>query len=628
MPRAPVTDIQGYDPLVDPRRRQQPVVVRGRNFIMDADGPVSGFGRTNLTDCAFADGRGMQSFDISLLEKSVYCTVEGIFERADTHNEIAPLYVFDTALTDYYPWSTAEVGGKQYFVRRGISLIEYDPTTDRWAEVSAASLPANIYSITQSGGRLIVLAVGLVAWSAIDDANDFVPSLSTGAGFQSLSKINATKTEDPYMVFEFENGFITYTKQGLMVSELVDANNPFRHDALSRKHAPLSPYAITPFGDFQHVFMSRQGLFSTNGGVPEIFLPLLSEYFHDVEIPRLDTSYPTVLRLYYNDARQWFVISVADQPASILYNRAFHVYIPTQKTGLFNRAHRAFVDINVIAGDNIGLRIGYVDTHGTLWQFNDGTADLIRPIDTTTNRIVDYRTNPPIAAQETAADTIFTTWIRSTDDEQEGMDTVGYYDQWTVTEEPSSPLDPESLTSREEASEVFTTDSQIDSVFGVVETRVRAYDQAGLNAYIGIGLLRAATEEFINHLSYLTGVGIGALEGSPGDTFEDFLLDYIDTDVFEDWNTIPDGTADEDWGEGTRSQSDFVVKVYGTLDGHNTWEEQEETAQKVLQSGSFTDWSMYVTGLFHIVEIIADDAGESFHIKSMEIDVKQGGVLP
>lgn len=629
MPVLPVTDIEGYLPLVDPRRRNQPVIVDGANFLMDADGPVSGFGRTILTVGAFASPAMIQSFDVSLLDKAVYCTNEGIFERNAEANEIIPLYPFDTALSDYYPWTTAEVGGKQYFLRRGSDLIEYDPNTDRWSAISNATLPENIYAITQSGGRLIALAVGLYAWSAIDNAADFAPSLSTGAGFQSLSIINATKTNDPLLVLEFQQGFIVYTKQGLVVAELVDSANPFRHDVLSRKHAPLSPYAITQFGDYQHVFMSRQGLFQTNGQVPEIFSPLMSEYFHDREIPRLNTLDITTVRLNYNDERQWFFISIADQPNSQLYNRAFVMYVPTQRWGRFSRVHRGIIDVHNEIAVNAGVHIGYVSANGNLYQFNDGTADLIAPIDTTLNRIIDYRAAPALPAIETPDATYFTSWVYITDCAQEGIVRPGFYDTWALVAEGTSPIGAETLDQPAEASDIFTSEMQLSSSYAQIETRVISYDSAALDAFIEIGLFRGgSTEQRLNQLSYIFGVAVGALDGSPGDTFEDYLLDYGETDIFEDWNEIPDDTADEDWGEGTGAYSDFSVIVKGTLDGRTVWQNQEETAQLVLQNGSFTDWACYVTGLFHIIRISAQETGQSFHVKTLAVDINESGLLP
>ena len=628
MARLPIIDIEGYDPLVDPRRRNKPIIVTGQNFLMDADGPVSGFGRTILCENAFANAKGIQSFDVSLLTETVYCTLDGLFKYDSLCREIIPVYVFDTPLTTYFPWTTADVGGKQYFLRRDSPLIEYDPTTDRWTEVSNSTFPADMRAITQSGGRLVVLAIGIVAWSSIDNAADLAPSTSTGAGFQSLSKINATQAEDPYLVLEYSSGFLTYTRQGVMVSELVDALNPFRHDVLSRQHAPLSPWAITQFGDYQHVFISRQGIFSTNGAAPAIFSPLMSEYFHDIEIPRLDLTHPTVIRLHYNATRQWFFIHVADQPASIAYNRAFVMYIPTQKWGLFNRTHRAIVDINVTNGPNVGVHFGYVNTDGDLFRFNDSTTDLLRPFDDGTARIVDFRCAPALPAIETPDETYFTCWMYVTDDEQELFNEAGYYNTWTIIELPTAPLVPATLDQPAEASDIFTCEMQIDCAIGIIETRLAAHYHGPLNAYIEIGVARGGSEiQAIDHLSFIREVTIGALAGSPGDIFEDFLLDYTDEDIFEDWTLIADDTADEDYGEGAGSYSDFELVVRGTLDGKTKWQQQEEIANRTQLDGSFSLWHCYVTGLFHILRINAQEPDQSFHIKTLEADVVQGGLL-
>lgn len=630
MPTISAKDIEGYTPLIDVRRQANPTIVNGRNFYMSADGPVSGFSRALVESYGFADPQGIQSFDIDLFNETRYCTIHGIFKYDPMTGNVIPVYELPVSLTGVHPWTTAEVGGKQYFARRNLGyIIEYDPNTGKWVSLSGGSYPADIRAITQSGGRLIVLGVGLVAWSAIDDATDIIPSTSTGAGFQSLSLLGATKTEDPLMVFEYSNGFLTYTTQGIMVSELVQLANPFRHRPLSRKHAPLNEWAITQFGDFQHVFVSRQGLFQTKGGEPEIFIPLLSEYLHDTEVPALDKSYKTVLRLSYDDTRQWFFIHIADQPADFLFNRAYMIYLPTQRVGLFNRTHYSIVRAETETDEDVGFKIGYVGDDGHLYRFSASSSDLGEPTSTPLTFIIENRLTPEIPAMDFGVGgVVFSSWGQLLEGPRENVPAVhGYYNLWGEVANTPSPTEFLDLTETPAEADIFRSDAQFVTAFITHEVQVAPFTPEGLDSYVEVGVIRGPTaEQLPDHLSFITEVGVHALNGVPGDVFEDWLNDFP-TDVFEDWLAIADGTADEDWGEGSASTSVFTLKLRGTLDGRSTWQGQEKTAIQTVLDGAYTNWTSYVTGLYHILRFEANDAGESFVIKALDIDVRQGGVL-
>ena len=263
---APIRKFDGLLPLVDSKRPERPYVVHGRNFLVHPDGPISSLGRREILTSAIMDPIGVYSFGIENNTRTLFFTRANVLEYDNANRRLIPLITFPVVPTDIQPWTEALVGGKEYFARKGVGLIEFDPTTGAWTLVTGTSIPTNIIACCESAGRLVVLAQGLYAWSAIDDGTNMVPDTATGAGFQSLSLIGATHPDAPLIVWKYSGGFLVYTTEGIIRAESVLAANPFRHTILSTRHIPLSALTVIPLDEARHVLLTRAGFFTTDGG--------------------------------------------------------------------------------------------------------------------------------------------------------------------------------------------------------------------------------------------------------------------------------------------------------------------------------------------------------------------------
>jgi hypothetical protein len=386
MAKANVTQIKGLIPLLDRKRVQQPFVVDGRNFYIDADGPISGFGEQEVFHEAFASGV--------------------VLDFNEASNDFIPVFTF-LQPASVFPWTHATVGGIEYFARKDVGLLQFNTVTDQWALITGSDVPSDIQACAESGGRLIVAATGWSAWSAIDDGTDFAPSTVTGAGAQALGLIAATGADDIITVLPVAEGYLTITKNGIMRSRLVERLNPFQHTRLTEVHDPLpiNPFSIIELSRFRHVFLAREGFFAIEGGKLTTWQPVMGEFFHARQLPFFDLdNFPNIVRLSVDNDRQWVIVSVATTQAPSQYNIAYVLYIPSDEWGVFNRLHSAFIKLDVSTALQTGFSFGFVDTQGSIFRFTDGSINNSWPV--ARRETYDYHANVEFPARREVADNV------------------------------------------------------------------------------------------------------------------------------------------------------------------------------------------------------------------------------
>ncbi len=637
MTRAPVTQIKGLLPLIDPKRVGAPFVISGQNFAVDADGPVTAFAREEILHMELVQPKGIQSFRIKSESTSYIFTTSELLKYDDATRQLYPLLTFTTQTT-YFPWSHAVVGGYFYFARKGVGLIEQNTTTGVWSILSGANIPTNIVACAASGGRLVVLAEGLLAWSAIDDGADLLPSTTTGAGFQSLAMVNATGADEALMVLPYANGVLTYTTNGIMKSELIQSVNPFRHRPLSSRHIPINPWCVIRIGENDHVLLTKSGFYSTAGEVPAIWQDLMAEYFHQAVLPRLDLDLDSTVRLSFDFDRGWFFASIADGVENGNFNKAWMLYVPSGEWGQFNRVHTAFVDFRLDATTDIGFHLGYVEPDGSISKFTDGSTDIVLPdMDVNYYELKGVYEWP--ARRESSVNRMPTVIPLRTQDEALFQYGVGIYnndfDSVHVFTDAPPPIVEGSIwdaglttwdaggTVWEEGFTGFTMYCGLRRVMTVLAQPVLA----PLDAYIEIGVFRGSEDKDIDEVTSVFDVAVSALDATTTATYEDYIDDYTDpVDTTEDWG----GTvtlAAEDYGFGQAATSEYQTQVRGTVDGYTTWENQLEVPTLVAQQDRTRFMSCNVTGMHHLVKITADEIGESFHVKTLELNAILAGRL-
>lgn len=121
--------------------------------------------------------------------------------------------------------------GVTYIYIANVGCYKYDFTLDQLVSVTLTGLTASaVKGITSLAGYLIVWTSDTIAWSAIADPTDFVPSLSTGAGGGSVEGA-AGSVE---VCAAANAGFIAYTTgNAIAVTHTGNSQYPFIFRALA-----------------------------------------------------------------------------------------------------------------------------------------------------------------------------------------------------------------------------------------------------------------------------------------------------------------------------------------------------------------------------------------------------------
>jgi len=347
MARLEANSIKGLIPALDRKKVTQPFVVDGKNFIVDVEGAKSGAGADQTAENFLAEPRYTQSFITDADTKAWIFTQGAILRPYYDEQQLEPVYVF-TEPVEKQPWSHALVGGKHYFARRDVGLIEYDPLTDAWLIVDGvtygANIPDNIVACTESDGRLVVLAQGLVAWSTVDDGSDFALSTATGAGAQSLSILGSYSLDSVIGIYKVVDGFITMTRDGMMKSTITRTIIVFRHRVLSKKYVPVNAWSVVQDRDDSIIYLAIDGLYKTEGDIPKLWQPLMSEY---LRIHILDVASDTsegIFKLQYLLNRDYLIVHYAENAQKGIYTKAWMLAIKIDEWFSFDEVHTSICE--------------------------------------------------------------------------------------------------------------------------------------------------------------------------------------------------------------------------------------------------------------------------------------------
>lgn len=139
--------------------------------------------------------------------------------------------------------SRAYVNGRTFICYENIGLFEYNSATDTFAAVPVTGLTAtDIRGVGSSNNYLLVYTDIVVYWSSLIDPTDFVPSLTTGAGFSIPQDVKAIITA----IIGTSGGFIIYTEKNT-VSAVYSQNKqaPFIFKEVGNAGGIDSPEQVT-----------------------------------------------------------------------------------------------------------------------------------------------------------------------------------------------------------------------------------------------------------------------------------------------------------------------------------------------------------------------------------------------
>ncbi len=598
MSKLTIVNIEGAFPAIDRKKIAKPHVMDGRNYLVDLDGPKSAYGWQKPHE-RFEPSQFMQSFSVGT---TIYYfgrpTSELELQISQVNwpaKQVLPIGEFISAdLTRpklNLPWTHALVGTFHYFANRTWGVLRYDFIANNWQDVTATIGLTNVFFITESGGRLCTLSESFVTWSAIDNGMDNVPSLTTGAGAQAISIVGTVEQDSDYLgIQKTSKGFLSFTTKGVLRSELIDSINPFRHLPGETKYTPLTPWCITKLTSTEVIILTRFGLFTSTDGVEfKEFQPLQNEYFKLIEIPPLLSLLNGFISLYYSRARDELYVSFAQNQSISQYTKAWVLYIKRDSWGLMNHVHKGFVFLDV---DAIGTNFqqAFIDSTGTLAYLNDASiSQSLETVGTLSHYV-----------QQT---------LQYVPHQIEGVQIMS-----TNVRMAGFSIDP-----YPEIARFYTPD------FAGGNT-LNPLIQFSLNSFIEVGLFRFTDEEANDQLSFVTNVAISCLDiaSSTGSIFDDWLNDYP-SDIFEDW--FAEAESFEDWGEGVVSGSVYLQQIRGSLDGYETFEDQLVTLDEVQIDGKTKFCTCANAGLFESIILNALAVGESYHLKTLELNGMIGGRL-
>ena len=617
-------DIEGALPALDRKKIGKPFVVDGRNYIHDFEGPKSAFGCTKI----------YASFNPNLLMQNFNVGAETFYFARDINETYLQISTVDWASRQIQavirltpadstrpklnqPWSHAYVGTYHYFANRTWGILQYDAINKNWQDVTTTIGIDDIFFICESGGRLCCLADGIVSWSAIDDGMDNTPSTATGAGFQALSLVGSIEQDSDYLGMQSTSkGFLSFTTKGVLRSELIDSENPFRHIPGRVRQIPLNPWCIARLDDATIITLTKFGLFRTvDGNSFEEFQPIHNEYLRFTEIPALLSEQNGYLSLYYSTASHNLFISMAKADTFSLYSEAWVLNIKRETWGRFNRVHRALVDLN-INDTTITFEDAFIDIDGRL-SFLDESAGVFCLA--STNLLGTYistiRTHEPV--QTDSVYLMSTVGKLSPVSLQPFVDITAFVEIAGVTDlYANNPVLPDTVIV-EGAVYVMPSRVTVDNKLAVLGNIVQDLVADPIDSFIEVGLFRVTDEEASDQVSLFTNVAISTLDvgDSEGAEVVDWLNDF-DVDVEEDWLTA---SGDEDWGINIVTGANYTQKIRGTLDGYETFQDQFADLEEVFVEGKTKFCSCTSLGLFQTVQLVAQENNQFFHLKTLEL---------
>lgn len=146
---------------------------------------------------------------------------------------------------------------------------------------------------------------------------------------------------------------------------------------------------------------------------------------------------------------------------------------------------------------------------------------------------------------------------------------------------------------------------------------------AGLDAKIQVGLFRfPEIGDSHDRMTEIISLSIGSQISGP------------ETQLSEDYLTVPSGVSDEDYQEVTGAEDfgfnslayvNHKIRLISTLDGRSTFMECEP--QLVQFAEGIRHYSCSSVGVWHILELSAESVGEAFHLRVAELNATDAGKL-
>lgn len=237
------------------------------------------------------------------------------------------------------PVTRAYVNGRTFICYEGLGIFEYDAVAGTFTlKTVLGFVNADIRGIGGSSNYLLIFTTLAVHWSSLIDPLDFIPSLTTGAGFSIPQDVKARITA----VLGIAGGFIVYTAKNAIAGvytnnsrapftfkEITNAGGILSYEQVTSEQSSGPHYAWTT-GGLQKITI--QGSEPVSAEVNDFIAGKLWEYY-DPQIKLLQQveSFKSefAVKLAYISSR-WLILSYNTSDADGIFNYAL-VYDTTLK---------------------------------------------------------------------------------------------------------------------------------------------------------------------------------------------------------------------------------------------------------------------------------------------------------
>lgn len=353
----PASKFTGLLPVFDHATpRQVPGIIRGKNFRWKTNAVYSGFGNSVVAEInmPFVDHLAMY---LPFYNGNILCTQSGIYSFDQTTKVYTLLFSVVPETRDNihhdYPWTHAHVGNDWFYNHPAVGLVKYDGLCNTWSLVDRALLNTDplqpIYAITHADNRLIFLLSDTVGWSCIDFGDSLRANAICGGGFQNLSLI---RSGHPLNVVPYSKGFLTFTTNGIMISELsTDPTAAFVHRAFTFRNTALNPFCVIPFEDNDRnevVWLGKNGFNVTAGGAIKKWKPEQGNYIEEYELLRSGINLDdfSSIKLWHVPEEELLFVSFYERASGVaISNRALVLHLELDKWSSFDQAHFTISEI-------------------------------------------------------------------------------------------------------------------------------------------------------------------------------------------------------------------------------------------------------------------------------------------
>lgn len=579
-------DFQGLTPAVDPRRSDKLFALAGQNYTLDALGPKSSFGNRFLTPYPIGAPQHTQGCRLRLrtgvagADRVFTFVGDAILEWNEDSGGWRFIYVTGITTIQPYRWTFGYINGIMFFCHPAVGILAYTVDSMVCQPLVGSGVPEEPIAIMVNNGRLCVIDDLFFSWSAPGDGTNFVPTLG-GAGFQ---KINDRVPGFPIMLTGYARGVLTWTTGGVMRSEFTGDATVYRHRVINTEYRPINSFCTLQMDDNTCVILDERGLFQSQGEGPTPLTPVFNEFLIDY-LTKNNLKVGQNVRLEWDDLQRQLYLSVSLSDSDPLYEKAFVLYPSIDKWGTFDEPHYGIIPYLLSTGSRADDYFGFIDSDGRAHYWDYVGSREIVPIDSSLNAVYPLELKPAHTESGEVGTVLSSSMVMNTvNDILYTLGARGFYD-----------------------------------TLGLVPV---AATLTGLDSILQLGLVRAKDDNRYDRMIEVNNVFVGSVLSGESDSIA------IDFNIIPE--TLPTPEAEDILDPETFSEVELTyvnhkLRIIGTMDGVSLFMDQVPELTRFDRGARH--FSCSVPGIWHIVEIKADEVGEAYHIQSLELNAIDAGVL-